>query len=522
MDKKNTPSIVPIKDIFIGNADGKIEATKYNFENIFYKAYNRYSQVIQTNTFIISGRKGSGKTILAYYLKHEYEKNKSNLCKICDLDDFNLQKLIDFNHEEITEKEFRLFWEWVILLELSKLLLHKHRFKSLFFFTPHFRLKNFINKIYHPSELMPYQLTKLVTNDTFNTEAYSEASTTLLNIGTKFKKNKDINRTYVKNNYYNNLKTLKTLFYSALKHSTNIKLIYDDLDNINIKFEENINYQIFIKSLICAIHKLNTDIKIKSLDYDTKIMILLRSDILTSLHKNSVNLNKITSDTNIELNWLPFEIIEEYEHPLMELILTKIRNSTPQYSLLNNAELYELLFPEKIEGKNPIDYLLDYTMGRPRDVITYLNMIISNFPNSTCFRARYFNSCKGEFSDWLYNELQNEISIYSMGNSVIEAIDLLRNMKRVAFDYKSIVTYYEKHRTSYPNIKLDAVLIKLFELGILGNSEPKQKKNSLMRSNKSIKPSDFNYTWSYRSKNSSCDFDKHFVIHYGLRKNLRI
>lgn len=57
--------MVKLKDLFIGCADGETESQESLFKDMFYKDNQKYDEI--TNNwakFIISGPKGSGKTIL--------------------------------------------------------------------------------------------------------------------------------------------------------------------------------------------------------------------------------------------------------------------------------------------------------------------------------------------------------------------------------------------------------------------------------------------------------------------------
>ena len=58
--------VIKLKDIFIGYADGETEANsqEHNFLDLFYTGNSKYEEICKINSFIISGRKGTGKTIL--------------------------------------------------------------------------------------------------------------------------------------------------------------------------------------------------------------------------------------------------------------------------------------------------------------------------------------------------------------------------------------------------------------------------------------------------------------------------
>lgn len=64
----------------------------------------------------------------------------------------------------------------------------------------------------------------------------------------------------------------------------------------------------------------------------------------------------------------------------MKMVLHKIKTCCNSLSKINYKDLYNMLFPEKINGKPPLDYLLDYSFGRPRDIVTFLNHVIVQYP----------------------------------------------------------------------------------------------------------------------------------------------
>ncbi|MFK3936761.1 hypothetical protein ACI2JA_04520 [Alkalihalobacillus sp. NPDC078783] len=59
---------VPLSKLYIGNIDGEQESSRDNFEQLFYTKNSKFDEIMQPEKFIISGRKGTGKTILANYI----------------------------------------------------------------------------------------------------------------------------------------------------------------------------------------------------------------------------------------------------------------------------------------------------------------------------------------------------------------------------------------------------------------------------------------------------------------------
>lgn len=117
--------------------------------------------------------------------------------------------------------------------------------------------------------------------------------------------------------------------------------------------------------------------------------MLLRSDILNKMQGNHPNLNKIKTSCSIDLYWLLDSTHDKWDHPLISMIFHKIRASCEPYKNRSNKELFEILFPESIDKKNPLDFLLDHSLGRPRDIVTFLNCAKKNFRRERVFQLQF-------------------------------------------------------------------------------------------------------------------------------------
>lgn len=102
---------IKLKNIYFGRADGSQEAEDENFENLFYKGNKKYDLLNKNiDKFIISGRKGTGKTILAKYF--EKEKNKENiLTKILNKRELILKIYLEKGKYELERQEAELFMQ---------------------------------------------------------------------------------------------------------------------------------------------------------------------------------------------------------------------------------------------------------------------------------------------------------------------------------------------------------------------------------------------------------------------------
>lgn len=82
-----------------------------------------------------------------------------------------------------------------------------------------------------------------------------------------------------------------------------VNVIFDDLDEMEEKLDENENLIRFLIDFIEVSNALNTQLRKYGI-FNSRIIILIRSDIIKLLNENSSNLNKIISDSEIRLNWI--------------------------------------------------------------------------------------------------------------------------------------------------------------------------------------------------------------------------
>lgn len=512
---------VKLNRIFIGYADGELEAERIDFENIFYKDEAKYNELVNNpNKFILSGKKGTGKTILSKYIE-KVEGQKGALCKIIKLQDFNLQRLVELGYRDFQDYELTVFFKWTMFYEICKLIIdNKSNILKYSNISSYKKLKHFIqysNNIKKIKAIFKLRYAEgnyskvnfTSSNASKMTNDLNSKLSDFLNIKASMENSHNITSVYEKKNYYNLLQEIQQLIIPCLK-SVKVIIIYDDLDQIDSSLLDDKFYNRLLISLLEAAKDVNHDFSAANLK-SSKIITLIRSDLLSALQMNCSNLNKLTTDSEVKLYWIDKYFSVPENHSLMNLILTKIQNSVPEYSCLNKHELYHILFPDNIDGKTVINYLLDYSFGRPRDIIAYLNIIINEYPNCTFFGANLFKKCNAKYSKWFYTELLNELSNHRNSSYSKNCLDLISDLGHQTFDFSLLEKYFNQNQSQYPNIKdLKACINFLYSFGVLGNS---------WTTFSSIPSKKHRYSWSYIDDDySTANLNKKFIVHYGLRK----
>lgn len=246
---------------------------------------------------------------------------------------------------------------------------------------------------------------------------------------------------------------------------------------------------------------------------NSKIVILLRSDILQDLNTRSSNLNKMVIDGSVNLNWIKSTKLDE-THPLMDLILSKIQKKC--YPNLSKKEVYKQLFSgvNYINKRPFIKYLIDNSFGRPRDIITFLNIIIEKYPDRTSFDEKMFTDaeCRRDYSRHFSDEIKNELSIHCSEAELLSLLTLLKKFGRRNFEYAKLEKFFNDNKNSYNAIQdLKSSIEMLYKFGVLGNTWHNSATNQ------------YNHTWAYREDGfPDADFGKKFCIHHAMRKELNL
>ena len=508
---------VYLKDLYLGEADGSSESTKERFLDLFYTGNNKYNEITNNPLkFIISGQKGTGKTILGNYIRAKYIE-KSIICEIFSKSDIDLIKLLEKGSEKINNEEVIQFYKYYIYYEIFKLIKDIKIHFSIKFnksLKKEIKKKREYKKAIKNLEKLFSDRYTIGTNYEVNGYNKIDESSLLGEVsvdGTKKRKLQGVdknvtNSNYIKKEFYKIVEEIEKNLVKCLKVNS-VVIILDDLDELDIKINCENSYVNSINKLIEALKSINILFNKRKVG-PSKCILLIRSDIMNVLNKYSSNLNKVLLDNTVELYWIDKMPRQPHKHMLMEMILNKIKKTCPEYSNMGNKELYNKLFPKDIGGYTAVDYMINNSFGRPRDIFCYLNIITNKYPNDVSFQRHMFRECKQAYSKSFLDELYNQMKIHLDVKIADEYIELLRNFGKNTFYFSELKKYYKLRRKSYPNISdLNKCLSDLYDFGVVGNCWKVKEQ--------------LKYSWGYRRDGKdSISIDQKFTIHYALRKTL--
>lgn len=506
--------------INIGSSDGASEANEENFLDMFYTENDFYNTIMKPRKFIVSGRKGTGKTLLGKYIEkiHHNPKELSLVKYIILPKNITDHTLIEANNRPISDTEMITFPEFYILKKLAEIITDnaipfrffrkKYKGMTVIKFWRKYRasyriLKRFLNRRY-PSDDFIIDTRETMDATSVGTEV-SKSPSKFTSCFTSQNKNN-----YTKTNFSLLLKKVRRNVYNCAKFIKFIA-IFDDLDEIKI-YKDLRHSKEFLSNFISFVYKLNADLRKNSFDNNdpSKCIILIRDDILRSLDSMEANLNKKTVDGEVKLYWLSKE-----KNHLIDMICNKIKNCNADFKNLSNTSIQEQLFGVLKDKKREdcLSKIISQSFGRPRDLIVRFNMIFESYPKESKINLTMVNS-NLEYSLYLWSEVKNELT-YGHDEAFINGIEeLLKNFAHKTFSYQDWELYYNEninHDIKKQYSAFDVITI-LYETGALGNLTFTDENSS-----------NYRVSFFYRPNGSKKpDINKRFTIHYGIRKALNV
>lgn len=323
-----------LNDYYFGKADGYEEVRTENYDIDTYY-YDKGIDLVKDEILILFGRKGNGKTFIAqkamkdiaqaggdaYFIRYQMIKRKMQLLNV------NIPRLID--------------WEMAITFLICEELIG-------------------CGLIYveDPEALLPYVAVKQNTlglKGILN-RISGEAS---LPLGIKMafrpdeKKSKDSPEVLCE-------KLITELI--SIETDKNILFIFDEFDELLFTSEEREALSSFIEML----NSYPREHRIKNV----KFVVLLRNDKIVM--KGAAQ--KILLDKSTTLSWTKDDLYEMLDKRL------KANGITLEHIFDKNIAIYDydpISKEKEVNNKSFWDFLMDYTLYRPRDLIEFLNICTS-------------------------------------------------------------------------------------------------------------------------------------------------
>lgn len=264
-----------------------------------------------------------------------------------------------------------------------------------------------------------------------------------------------------------------------------IELHFDELDFGIEKFERQ--RELMIVGLVLAAQTFSAGID--SSKQIVRPFVYLRHDLWDSF--NFSDRNKISRGGALFLNWNSSSLQQ-----MVDVRLTKLVGHQTHWN--------DLIDADRMRGtQQKWDYIVARTLDRPRDVISFINMILESKASNGALTNEEVNNARAEYSTYFKEELDDEIKAH--WPEWEDAVAALRDIGYVTFSKQQFVGAYNvvKSESNPVQDPMDA-LLKLFEYSVVTYRRPKGGGGT---------------EWNWRYKNRTATFDpraENFRVHPGL------
>lgn len=475
------------KNVFLGCADSNTEAERNPkmFINSFFDPDNNIDELLFGYKYIVSGRKGDGKS--AYSAKINLLEDELDICTAKkSLNNFNNLTFEQLStYQSLGGNPYISFWKCVIMIEAVKLINEKQTFVSD---------ENFIALVDSlretgllETEDIARTVTKLVeTNTSFNLKS-------VFSRDNRREQQKVLQGT--EEIYLTIRKCIKNLYFGEAKNY----LLVDGLDDILCvdNFEPKV-----ITGLIRACDEINSYFRRSTLFL--KVIIFVRTDILNVCR--DTNISKILRDSMIELGWKIEDISEASSSRLIQLVKKRFDNVWGEETAF--LDIWDQIFQPIESSKSSFEYVLENIIYRPRDILQFMleaqkvYVLGHKICESTLQSILYNYS-----NNYFVGAMQDELTGF-FPDSVVTALPIV--LSKIGQQYFSVEDFKvecSKHK-EFVDVDSTDLLEKMFNDGYIGQHRPKEIKD---------------YTvFKYRNPRETFVEDHECIVHRGLMRSLTI
>jgi len=452
------------KNLFIGIPEAEAEANvkaRVKLEDVF-SDYLDVIPEIETEKFLLVGRKGSGKTAVGQHLFKKAKVDPNYFCDFVRKSDIDLEHLVQVSINEGHEIEKELLYKWIILTRILKLIVQNYAVES---HSGVKLLKKFLDKNSGFIKLDRYEIKEQITAGGF---------TVFIEFLSRFFRASG-NKTF-------QIKGEKAPFYKLIPHledaildvltsvednDNSYLLIFDDLD---IEFKANKTESVDSLLNLIRITKHYNNNFFSDNDINAKVLLLLRNDISDVLIKKSADMAKIFSSYSIPLVWYEHDLYRRDENllKLKQFIDSRILKALNQKGIKNiekNPWNYLIDATDQV-NETSFKYIINHTFYSPRDLLLLFKSI-HKFNFEIPLQLNELNILIGKYAEEAKGEIDNAMAIYLNHEEIGNVWKVLNETtKRQCFTYQFLIEKIAEQKFEYdPSF----IVLLMFEYSLIGN-----------------------------------------------------
>ncbi|EGO9421391.1 hypothetical protein ABKP64_09470 [Enterococcus faecalis] len=484
-----------LSEFEFGFADAEKEYSRIPdiFNTSFYDAKNIVERLINKHQFLLVGRKGVGKSAVNARIRYLSSITEGMFSFPLQLNDFEYTTFskTSIDKDSLGTQKYKESWEFILLITCIKILYNKMNLSEdgelrrtvEFLERIGFTIKKDLNYKKNVTWLSKIKLGNSIAaiDLEFNKELSVKPSTYLERVSLL----NELMMNTISQIYFNN---------------NNLFIVIDGVDDI-LRFKKNqLN---MLASLIRSIDYLNE--KFFSTKIPIKIILCVREDILANI--TDPDLNKIKRDSSLVIDW------SSDKSGLREVVKLRFEYSGVDKS--ESADYWYEIFPNKIRRKDSWEYLLNYTLLKPRDILQFLKTCQDMFPNSKEIRFNEMNKAIKNYSkDYFIEEMKNEVTGFVNDDLITLLPTIFQRIGNNKFTVNDLCKHYRQQGgNKQDEDEIKYLLILLYESGYVGQLITTQIKYGGTRSSVIFK---------YRNPSSQVDLTQTFIVHQGIQAGLGV
>lgn len=480
-----------LKEYQFGFADAikEYNRTPEIFKSGFCDTRNYVKKLMDSYEFLLVGRKGVGKSAFSARIQYLAQEKDNLYTFSMNLNDFEFTTFSKTGTDEnlLGTQKYKLSWDFLLLVSIYKILYNQMQMTEI----------AEVNDVIYLLDALGFKMDVGYKSDVVRLSKIKMGNS-IATFDLEFEKEFKIKP----QNYLERLSVIIEKMLGVLTslylNDRKIIIIIDGLDDI-LRYKKN--KVDIIASLIRSSDYIND--KMASVKQKIKILLLIREDILSMV--NDPDLNKIVQDGSLYLNWS--DRLDELKK-IVDMRFGVIGLNEKEY-----IKCWDNIFPPKIKNKKSWDYVLEYTLYKPRDILQFLKYCQREYPeNSKLSLSETQKVLKIYSNKYFIEEMKNELTGF-IDDEIINSIpSVFRKLGGRAFSVPEINKFSNQNSTvkkvSIEETKI--MLLYLFEAGYIGQ---------LLETGKGMKKS---VIFKYRNPTARIDYYQKFITHKGLHSGLGV
>lgn len=267
-------------------------------------------------------------------------------------------------------------------------------------------------------------------------------------------------------------------FLEANIYTTAYRVVFDALDKSWIEACEDKQQSAYLRTvaaLISAAIDVNNYFKQLSLPRKILPIVFLRSDIFSQI----ANAQRAAweDDHAVRLTWSNQDLREFVKHRILQTARIVDSKATAKDALAQtfSAQAGELIDLHGAERRiNFVDFIIEYSLGRPRDVVMYLKAAArsvvagANYSGSQKINKKVIADCQKDYGRFLRREIHDELGAEYPG--IARLLNGLQAGGRSVLSFDEFCNIArERLGTSLTDGDLTLLAERLFELSFFGH-----------------------------------------------------